>query len=106
MVVVPTSTHVSLHYGWTPVDLFSWLITLLGLVGVVWLWRRGQVDLPEPALAFVAVSEPEPTLPAYARRGAGPPLAPLDPDADAFERELARSLAHDGVVIEPPDEPE
>ena len=23
MVVVPTDTHVSLHYGWTPVELFA-----------------------------------------------------------------------------------
>ena len=34
MVVVPTSHHVSLHYGWTPVDWLGWLATGLGLAGV------------------------------------------------------------------------
>jgi 6-pyruvoyl-tetrahydropterin synthase related domain len=45
MVVVPTSRHVSLHYGETPVDLAGWLLTLAGLGGLVWLWRRGPADL-------------------------------------------------------------
>ncbi|MHB8468117.1 MAG: hypothetical protein ACYDD7_25145 [Acidimicrobiales bacterium] len=31
MVVVPTQTHVALHYGWTPPELAGWLLTLLGL---------------------------------------------------------------------------
>jgi hypothetical protein len=31
MVVVPTSKHVSLHYGWTPVDMGAWLLTFAGL---------------------------------------------------------------------------
>ena len=37
MVVIPTSTHVSMHFGRTPVDLVAIFLTLLGLVGVVWL---------------------------------------------------------------------
>jgi hypothetical protein len=48
MVVVPTSEHVELHYGWTGLDIGAWLVTLLGLAGVVWVARRGGVDLPEP----------------------------------------------------------
>ena len=40
MVVVPTAHHVSLHYGWTPVDGVAWLATALGVVGLVWLARR------------------------------------------------------------------
>jgi uncharacterized membrane protein len=51
MVVVPTSTHVRLHYGRTPVDVGSWLLTFLGIaalivlarrpaVAVAWRWRR------------------------------------------------------------------
>jgi hypothetical protein len=40
MVVIPTSTHVSLHYGWTPVDWFGNFATLLGLLGLIVLWRR------------------------------------------------------------------
>jgi hypothetical protein len=43
MVVIPTSKHVSLHYGTTPVDWFANIATLLGLAGLIVLWRR-----PEP----------------------------------------------------------
>ena len=41
MVVIPTSTHVSLHYGYTPVDNAGRLITLAGLgaAGLIW-WRE------------------------------------------------------------------
>jgi hypothetical protein len=46
MVVVPTSAHVRLHYGYTPVDGLGYLASLLGLIGVVALARRGQVDFP------------------------------------------------------------
>ncbi len=56
MVVIPTSKHVSLHYGWTPVDLMANLMTLLGLVGLGGLWWWGRK--PEPP-----ASEPaEPTV--------------------------------------------
>jgi hypothetical protein len=48
MVVVPTDTHVELHYGWTPVDLIAWLLTLLGIGGVVLLARRPDLDVPAP----------------------------------------------------------
>jgi hypothetical protein len=48
MVVVPTSTHVSLHYGWTPIDLLGWLLTLLGLGGLVLLARRPPIQVPAP----------------------------------------------------------
>jgi hypothetical protein len=37
MVVIPTSHHVSLHYGFTPVDGLGWAVTALGLVAVVWM---------------------------------------------------------------------
>lgn len=40
MVVVPTAHHVTLHYGYTPVDEVGWLLTLAGLAGVGWMaWR-------------------------------------------------------------------
>lgn len=48
MVVVPTSTHVSLHYGTTVVEYGSWAITLLGLVGLVLLFRAGPLPMPAP----------------------------------------------------------
>jgi len=48
MVVVPTAHHVSLHYGVTPVDKAGWLLTVLGVVGLLVLivlprWRREQM---------------------------------------------------------------
>lgn len=52
MVVVPTSKHVSLHYGVTPVDLFANALSLLGLLGLggLWWWgRRPQPPTTEPA---------------------------------------------------------
>jgi hypothetical protein len=40
MVVVPTSEEVTLSYGQTPVDVFAWLLTFLGLAGLAILaWR-------------------------------------------------------------------
>ena len=49
MVVVPTSEHVSLHYGRTPIDIAGILLTLLGFAGLVWL-------MPQPG-ARVSRSE-------------------------------------------------
>ncbi len=46
MVVVPTSTHVELQYGWTPLDLGAWALTFVGLAGLVFVVRRGRVLLP------------------------------------------------------------
>jgi hypothetical protein len=48
MVVIPTSKHVSLHYGWTGVDAVGWVLTLAGLVAVVLLVRRGPLAFPAP----------------------------------------------------------
>ena len=57
MVVVPTDTEVSLHYGWTPIDLFAWFLTLLGLGGLVLLFRRPPVVVPAPAAAPPSVTD-------------------------------------------------
>lgn len=48
MVVVPTSNHVKLHYGYTSVDLVAYAITLAGLVGLVALFKAAPIDMPEP----------------------------------------------------------
>lgn len=44
MVVIPTSHHVKLHYGYTPVDWFGYLAGLLGLLALVWLARAKPVE--------------------------------------------------------------
>jgi hypothetical protein len=46
MVVVPTSTHVELHYGYTGVDLLGYGVSLIGIAGLFWLWRSGRVVIP------------------------------------------------------------
>ena len=44
MVVVPTSENVKLSYGWTPVDVFAYLLTGLGLLIVALLaWRPSLI---------------------------------------------------------------
>ena len=48
MVVVPTSEHVSLHYGRTPIDLIAIFLTLLGIAGLVWLIRSPALVFPAP----------------------------------------------------------
>ncbi len=40
MVVIPDSTHVSLYYGWTPVDYMGWILTFIG-IGLAVRWARG-----------------------------------------------------------------
>jgi hypothetical protein len=57
MVVIPTATHVSLHYGWTGVDLGAWALTLLGFIGVVWLARSAPADVPEPPAVWQPFDE-------------------------------------------------
>jgi hypothetical protein len=52
MVVVPTSTHVSMHFGTTPVEYGSWAITLGGLVALVFLFRAAPLPLVEPRRWF------------------------------------------------------
>jgi hypothetical protein len=48
MVVVPTSEHVELRYGRTPVDWLAWLVTFAGLAVALVLWRRPALLMPEP----------------------------------------------------------
>ena len=49
MVVVPTSNQVTMRYARTPPDLFGIVLTILGLVGLVWLARSKPVEVPELA---------------------------------------------------------
>jgi len=60
MVVIPTENHVSLHYGWTGVDLGAWALTLVGLVGLVWLARARPVEMPEPPEVWRPFDEGDP----------------------------------------------
>ena len=70
MVVIPTSTHVALHYGWTPVDGVAWLLTFVGIGLALLFWARPPLvfpdrrpprppDEPQPAMADLPEHEPE-----------------------------------------------
>ncbi len=47
MVVIPTANEVELSYGLTNIDYASYAVTLLGVIGLFVLWRRGQVAYPD-----------------------------------------------------------
>lgn len=48
MVVIPTSNHVSLNYGYTALDWFGFILSLLGVAAAVLLWRLRPVAYPVP----------------------------------------------------------
>ncbi len=83
MVVVPTSTHVTLHYdARTLWDWASYAATLLGIVLLFLSWRRGpsQFDLPAPVDDAGPFDQPgESRAPSWAPRPAvatpGPGMA-------------------------------
>lgn len=52
MVVIPTETRVSMHYGTTPVQYGSWALTLGGLIALVFLFRAAPLPMPEPRRWF------------------------------------------------------
>jgi len=74
MVVIPTSTHVELHYGFTPVDNAGRLLSAGGLVaaGLLW-WREREASHPggEDAGAQDAAAEGAAPEGAAAEGGAG-----------------------------------
>ena len=47
MVVIPNANHVTLTYGYTPVDWIGFILSLLGLLSLVFLWRMRPVAFPE-----------------------------------------------------------
>lgn len=64
MVVVPTERHVELNYGRTSIEWSAYLVTLMGLVGLVLLARRGtyrfERALPVPPVQPLVPPPPEP----------------------------------------------
>jgi len=84
MVVIPTSTHVKLHYGYTPVDALGYALTLGGLAIAVAFARGGPVGFDDPDTdpdEFPAIE------PVEADRGAVPPAArPARPPVTVLDR--------------------
>jgi hypothetical protein len=62
MVVVPTSTHVELSYGWTPVDIGSYAVSGLGIAGALLLARRPLRRLAGDGDALL-LDGPDPIIP-------------------------------------------
>jgi hypothetical protein len=58
MVVVPSSNDVTLHYGHTGTEYVAYFLSLLGIAGLVWLWRKGRVDYGRPAESGLLLPEP------------------------------------------------
>ncbi len=58
MVVVPTQTEVSLTYGRSGIEVFSMLLSLMGLVGLVFVARRKSSDPDQAPWDFGTVSSP------------------------------------------------
>lgn len=58
MVVVPTSNHVELRYGYTGVDLLGWGLSFAGLVGLFLLFRARPIAIADegPGEAVAAPS--------------------------------------------------
>jgi hypothetical protein len=85
MVVVPTSNHVLMHFGMTTVDWSGWLITILGLVGLVLLWRAGPIAMPD-AMPW---RRPRPGVTDESHEEQGeqlePPISPLGDTPNASE---------------------
>ena len=79
MVVVPTSRHVTLHYGYTPVDIAGWVLTIAGVGLVAFLAGRRRVDFGDEA-------EEEPPAPAAQEEAPEPAGERLDPLAAPFSR--------------------
>ena len=81
MVVVPTANHVTLTYGYTPIDWIGFILSLLGLLGLVLFWRLRPVEFPAGRF-FMGRFEDQPDGPpgatAKVRGGMAPP-GPLDP---------------------------
>ena len=81
MVVIPTSTSVDLHYGWTPAEGLGYLLTLGGIGLAVFFFRQGPVRFDDPRLdTEPAVDAEEPGAPPP------PPSPPYRPPVPVPDR--------------------
>jgi hypothetical protein len=75
MVVVPTDTHVRMHYGYTGVDYLAYGLTAIGIVLVVMLFRlRPEWPLRPVEPGADTTGPDDPFGPEHG------PVAPPDPD--------------------------
>jgi MFS family permease len=103
MVVVPTSRHVSLYYGTTPLNVTADGLTFLGLLGLIGLWwyrpdlrrRERPVPAPPPPPSSRGLAEP------WARLGHE--LADAPGGGTWVAEDLDGWLDHPGGLASPPD---
>jgi hypothetical protein len=90
MVVIPTDTHVEIHYGRTGIEWAAYVLTALGILGLVWLARAKPVAMPVP-VPYVPrpLRRREPGEPSSAWHGPAPspfsdggPAGRAGPDAE------------------------
>ena len=98
MVVIPTDTEVRLTYGLTLIDYAAYAISLLGVIGLFVLWRRGPVVYPGRVQPWAAYPpEPDPFAPERAVDDVFP--APvLPPEPEPFDFSLLDDLEGDGAT--------
>ncbi len=93
MVVIPTSEHVRLGYGYTGADELGYALTGLALLGLLYLAWKGQVELPPPAPAAAGdgegVGDGEGGDGDRGPEGSAEPVEPVEP-AEATEPEAPR----------------
>lgn len=85
MVVIPDSNHVELKFGYTPIDYVGYLVSLLGIAGLIFLFRARPVTVSPPRRFWGKAERPDlyPTT--------GPDLR-FEVDHQ-FESDAARALA-------------
>ncbi len=113
MVVVPTSHHVSMSYGYTPVDYEGWGLTVLALIGLVFLIRRPVA--PVAAVRRPGLGRRQPAGPTEAAvvgtmkefwghvRGPEGPRPPWPPSSDGAPPDGAGNGAEADLSPTPPD---
>jgi len=99
MVVIPTSTHVSLHYGYTSVDLGAYALTLLGLAGLIWFWRARPLTMPEPPRSWQDPSDRDLDDDDVDPRDPDWWLDPVDPNAMAAP--VGAAVVSEGTGLRP-----
>jgi len=70
MIVIPTSNHVELHYGFTPAEGLGYLLTLGGMGLAVAFARQGPMDFSNPRI------DTDPVTTLAGPPGASPPPTP------------------------------